>query len=212
MTTPPCRTCNVLERPAPARVPAGKSRRSGRVCAVGRAPGEEGQRRHLPGGQGEQPFKWRLERGRDPLPRPREDAPKPRRDGGIRNAEASVTCAFFPPLQTEQSSCVQWPLRKASHFLRRYRAAQAVFPFPRWLPLPEPRGGRSLCCAGRSRQSRVSAFCRAGFWSALPGSGLGPEAWPEGRTNARSLCSQDAARVGPRGQDVARSSAGAAAL
>lgn len=31
------------------------------------------------------------------------------------------------PKQTKQSSCAQWPLRKASHFLRRYEAAQALF-------------------------------------------------------------------------------------
>lgn len=61
----------------------------------------------------------------------------------------------------KQRVCVQWSLRKASHFLRRYQAGPCfiVPSSQQWPPLPDQAlEPVSLCGAGRSYQSGFSTF------------------------------------------------------
>lgn len=51
--------------------------------------------------------------------------PNPGQTGGSETLRQMSLVPFFP-LKTKQSGCVQWPLRKASHFLRRYQACPGI--------------------------------------------------------------------------------------
>ena len=106
----------------------------------------------------------------------RRKGSKPRRQRRVRKAEAKCHLCLFPPLKTEQSSWVWWPLRKTSHFLRGYQASPGIVSgFQQWPPLPDQHRSRSFCCAGRSCQSGLSAFHRASFSSAVHGKCLQPQ-------------------------------------
>jgi hypothetical protein len=122
---------------------------------------------------------------------------------------------FFP----KQSDCIQWFLRKASHFLRRYQASPGliVLSFQQWPPLPDqqaPQRFSELCV---HLEKLPSGFCflqgRILIWDEWEGSSA-PRAWPKGRINCVLQSSLSGySQGGPkRGQDVAPSSADSAAL
>lgn len=92
----------------------GKSPSWGRRKSRGMLPSAQGEKPRVEVGERQEPSHPAMRRG-----------PEPRRDRRVRN-DANVTCALLPHSKIKQSSCVQWPLRKTSHFLRSYQTSPCI--------------------------------------------------------------------------------------
>lgn len=133
------------------------------LCYVERVPlGAKGRQRGLAECPRREAFWLEVGEREEPSYSAMRRGPKPRQERRVRKAEVKCHLCLFSPLKTKQSSCVQWPLRKTGHFLRRYQGSPGIVPgFQQWPPLPDQHRSRSFCGAGSSPQSGLCAFHRA---------------------------------------------------
>lgn len=120
--------------------------------------------------------------------------PNPGETGGSETLRQMSLVPFFP-LKTKQSGCVQWPLRKASHFLRRYQASPGIVSISSngCYYLSSSTAGLSAVL-GEVTRVFFSAFHRAGFSPLVRGKyflplGHGTKAELTAQKSSRSGCS-----------------------